>query len=410
MDPSTMPEPDGDQSPHHAAFLDLDSDIYLADPYPTLARLRTRGAAVRDSRGLWEFLRYDDVETLLRDPRMAAGGPALLTAQGVVTGPFFDWWGLLMFQTEGAMHHRLRRLGAKLISEETEAWTRRRAIEIANELLDRVTTGRMDVLADFAHRLPVVIVCELMGIPAEYHEQVGAWSDDVALGLSIAISPSSVARIDTAVRGLCDAARTVRHARHPLTAGAGPILRAAADGFPVTEAELVALLSNLLYAGHLTTKNLIGNGVLALLQNPDQLNRLRREPHLIDTAVEEFLRYDAPISGVVRRVVADFAQGGVELRANEFIVLSLLSANHDPARFDSPDRLDIARAHNRHLSFGWGTHYCLGAALARIEATVAISTLLDRFTDIRLATPYLSWRRSTRVRGLEELLVQVEAV
>ena len=387
--------------------LDFFSDHYWIDPYPALHQLRARSAAAKNTLGIWEILRYHDVESLFRDPRILAPGVSLLEEQGVFAGSFFEWWRLLMFQNEGSAHTRLRRLGSELVTREALHWTRVRTTKIANRLLDSVVSaGRMDVLADFAHIIPATVMCDLIGIPPEDYTQIAAWSDDVALGLSMFISPSSVERIDAAIDGLCNKSREALHnktSRHN-SDFIQPMLSSAARS-ETTEPEMVALLSNLLYAGHLTTKNLIGNGILALLRNPDQTEHLRRNPSLIKTAVEEFLRYDAPVSGAVRRVSEDFSAAGIDLKANELIFLSVLGANRDPARFANPDRLDIGRANNKHLSFGWGSHYCLGAPFARLEASVAIPILLMRCRELELDVPSLSWRRLTRMHGLDSLRV-----
>ncbi len=401
----------GDRStPESGEFLDYFSADYWIDPYPMLGRLRTQSAAVKNTVGVWEFLRYDDVEALFRDPRTSAAGIDLLKTQGILSGPFFDWWKLLMFQNEGETHTRLRRLAAKLLTREALDWAKIRTAEIANQLLDSVaSTGRMDILADFAHRLPIAVVCELMGLPAQDHQQIGAWSDDVTLGQSIFIGRSSVERIDAAVQGLCEKSRRIledqsRRGRH--LRFVRPLLDAMKSGYQVTEEEVVTLLSNLIHAGHTTTKNLIGNGILALLRNPDQMEILRRKPYVIKSAVEEFLRYDAPVAGTVRRVLKDFSAAGIELHENEFILLSILGANRDPSRFPNSDQLDIERTHNRHLSFGWGSHLCLGASLARLEASVAIPILLTRCIGLEVDAPSLNWRRFSRIRGLDSLPVR----
>ena len=403
-----MPLPGGHLVSDVSGNLDFFSEEYWLDPYPALHRLRRGSAAAKNTLGIWEFLRYHDVERLLRDPRVLVPGCSLLEAQGISMGSFFEWWRLLMFQNEGTAHTRLRRLGSELVTREALHWTQIRTDQIANQLLDSVVSaGSMDVLADFAHVIPATVMCGLIGIPLEDYAQIAAWSDDIALGLSMFIDQSSVRRIDAAVEGLCDRARQALHDKpgRPISDFIRPMVNSAANG-DATEPELVALLSNLLYAGHLTTKNLIGNGMLALLRNPDQIERLREDPGLIKSAVEEFLRYDAPVSGVVRRISEDFSIADIELQKDEFIFLSVLAANRDPGRFADPDRLDIGRADNKHLSFGWGSHFCLGAPFARLEARIAIPILLARCRELELDTSSLNWRKLTRMHALDSLRVR----
>lgn len=392
----------------NSPIIDFGSPDYWRDPYSTYRQFRPEHVAVKNTAEVLEILRYRDVEALLRDKRLVAPSVRLLEAQGINDGPFYEWWRLLMFQNEGATHSQLRRTGSRFVSREVLQWAQVRSEEIANELFDNFTPrGYIDVLDDFAHRLPVMVVCDLLKVPPDKYEEVGMWSDDVALGLSISITPSSVHRLNKAVDGLCRTAReAINEARYRPEGPYSNLADRTSHG--IAKIELVALISNLLYAGHLTTKNLIGNGILALLQNQDQLERLLACPDLIKQAVEEFLRYDAPVTGVVRQVHADFSLNGIDLHADELVFLSILSANRDPARFSNPDRLDISRKNNTHVSFGWAVHHCLGAPLARVEAAAAISIFLRRCRRPRLEHQELRWRKMTRIRGLESLVVHFD--
>ena len=402
-----QPKRSGGDAKSHYPIIDFDSDGYWRDPYATYRQLRRRYGAVKNSVDVLEILRYRDVEMLLRDKRIVSPSVRLLEAQGISEGSFYDWWRLLMFQNEGAAHSRLRRSGAGFLSRNALTWAATRSQELADELLDpHISDGRIDILADFGHLLPVMVVCDLLGIPPENYKEVAAWSDDIALGLSIAIAPASVALLNKAVDGLC---RVAFDGIRNNSALSRPHMRLRSEEPPeISQPELVALISNMLYAGHLTTKNLIGNGILALLRNPDQSKLLATYPHLIQSAVEEFLRYDAPVTGVVRQVASDVSLAGIELEKDRLIFLSISSANRDPDKFPDPDRLDITRKDKAHLAFGWAVHHCLGAPLARVEAAAAISAFLRRCMRPRLADQELQWRRLTRIRGLESLVVHFE--
>jgi cytochrome P450 len=282
--------------------------------------------------------------------------------------------------------------------------------DIVDGLLDRVQQqGAMDVIADLAYPLPVTVICEMLGVPATEHEAIRRWSADLVRSLD-AIGPFADADVQErgvqARRALGEYFRVLmserrRDPRPDLLTG---LIAAEDAGDRLTEGELLAMCVLLFVAGHETTVNLIGNGVLALLHHRDQLRRLRDEPALIPAAVEEFLRYDSPVQRTARIPVDDVEIEGHKIPHGTMVVAAIGAANRDPAHFSDPDRLDIARTENRHVAFGFGIHFCLGAPLARLEAQIAIGTLVSRAPKLQLATQAApEWRESLTLRGLKAL-------
>jgi cytochrome P450 len=291
---------------------------------------------------------------------------------------------------------------------------RPRAQTLADELLDAAASaGTLDVIGGFAMPLTLTIISEMLGVPIESREEMRAWAGVLVQAIDC--------KRDTAIYG---PATVVAMQMVALFQGALAERRAAArddllselllaheQGDHLSEQELIVTATTLLLAGHETTVNLIGNGTLALLRRPDQLALLRERPELIGSAIEEFLRYEAPSQMASRVAPDDMELGGQTIRRGDILNLLLGSGNHDPEAFSDPDSLDIARANNRHLAFGMGMHYCLGAPLARLEGQVAIETLLRRFPNLRLSDdPALApqWRETISFRGLRSLWVTLE--
>jgi hypothetical protein len=267
----------------------------------------------------------------------------------------------------------------------------------------------MDLIADVAYPLPVLVVCALLGVPAGEQDALRRWSADLARGLdalarpepaAIAAGNAAAAGLTAYFRGLVAARR--RAPRDDLLSG---LVAAREQGDRLSEDELLATCVMLFFAGHETTVHLIGNGMLALLRHPEQLARLRADPGLGPRAVEELLRYDGPVQRIGRTVLTDASVGGQRLRAGDSVAAVVGAANRDPDAFADPDRLDVARADNRHLAFSAGGHYCVGAPLARLEAQLALTTLLHRLPHLRLQTEALTWRQTAVLRGLQALPV-----
>jgi pimeloyl-[acyl-carrier protein] synthase len=266
------------------------------------------------------------------------------------------------------------------------------------------------VIEEFAYPIPVAVICEMLGVPIEDHERFKGWSVDIARGLDLIwLGPDSdVGRRSVAARhalaeyfrGLIAQRRAAP--RSDLLSG---LIAAEEAGDKLNEMELLATCILLLIAGHETTVNLIGNGMLALLRHRDQLERLQRDPGLITTAVEELLRFDGPVQRTARIPSEDVTLGGHTIAKGEMVMPFIGAADRDPAQFPDPDRLDIGRSDNRHIAFGWGIHFCLGAPLARIEGQIAINTLLRRLPKVSLATDVPEYRPSLTLRGLKALPV-----
>jgi len=274
----------------------------------------------------------------------------------------------------------------------------------------------VDLIADLALPLPVTVISELLGMPVEDHGQAREWAEAIAQALDPIVTEEQATRADRAVRELAAYIAEVveERRRHPGPDVLSRLIEARGDGVDeggrLSEAELISTVGLLFGAGHETTRNLIGNGMLALLRHPGELERLRRDPGLTRSAVEELLRYDSPVQLMGRGAREDAVVGGERVAAGEGLMLLIGAANRDPAQFRDPDRLDVGRSDVKMLSFGGGIHFCLGAMLARTEGQIAIGTLLARVRNLELATETLQWRSHITLRGLTALPVHIGAV
>jgi cytochrome P450 len=364
----------------------------------------------RSPLGFWVLTRYEDVVGVLRDPRFAKEAIAAFVAKrlGVeaTTGI-----GISMLDRDPPDHTRLRGLVSKAFTPKVVEGLRPRIRQIVDGLLDRAEDRHaMDLIEDFAYPIPVVVICEMLGVPVEDHERFRGWSLDLARGLDATLlGPQSdlAARATASRRALADYFRELIAERRAAPRGdlLSALIAAEEAGDKLSENELWATCILLLVAGHETTVNLLGNGTLALLRHPDQLQALRRSPRLIGSAIEELLRYDAPAQRTGRMPNTDVELGGKAIPKGALVLGLIGAANRDPAHFPDPDRLDLARADNRHLAFGWGIHFCLGAPLARAEAQAAIATLASRLPGLALATATPEWREASALRGLKALPV-----
>jgi len=383
---------------------------FVADPYPTYHRLRAEDPVHHSPLGFWMLTRYEDVVAVLRDARFAKEAIATLVAArfGV---PVPAGVGLSMLDRDPPDHTRLRGLVSKAFTPRVVERLRPHIQQIVDGLLARVEgAGSMDLIEEFAYPLPVTVICEMLGVPVEDHERFKAWGVDIARGLDAILLPpdSEVAQKSLAgrraladyFRGLIAERRT--SPRDDMLSG---LIAAEEAGDTLSENELLATCILLLVAGHETTVNLIGNGTLALLRHPAELRRLRERPGLIASAVEELLRYDGPVQRTARVPSEDVTLGGRSIGKGELVMPFIGAADRDPAQFPDPDRLDITRADNRHIAFGWGIHFCLGAPLARVEGQIAINTLVQRLPKLTLATDRPEYRQSLTLRGLQGLPV-----
>jgi hypothetical protein len=384
---------------------------FLADPYPTYRRLRTEDPVHHSPLDFWVLTRYEDVVAVLRDPRFIKEPLAALVAArfGVAVPPGV---GVSMLDRDPPDHTRLRSLVSKAFTPRVVEGLRPRIQEIVDSLITRAeAAGSMDLIDEFAYPLPVNVICEMLGVPVEDHERFKGWSLDIARGLdSILLPPESeVPRRSGAARhAMGDYFRglVAEHRASPRGDLLSALIAAEEAGDKLSEDELLATCILLLIAGHETTVNLIGNGTLALLRHPGELRRLRETPGLIASAVEELLRYDGPVQRTARIPSTDVTIGGRTIGKGEMVMPFIGAADRDPAQFTDPDRLDLARTDNRHIAFGWGMHFCLGAPLARVEGQIAIDALVRRLPKLELVTDEPEYRQSLTLRGLKTLPVR----
>jgi cytochrome P450 len=387
---------------------------FRIDPYPVYHRLRAEDPVHQSPFGFWILTRYDDCVAIAKDPRTSVDekkgkSHAELVAQLGYdpTGRAFGGARPFLF-LDPPDHTRLRRLVSKAFTPRVVEGLRPRIHELVEGMLDSVAeAGSMDVVADLAYPLPVTVISELLGVPAGDYETFRDWSDELARGLDpLQVASSEALDRELAVlnafgdylRGLIAERRTA-----PRDDLLSALVAAEDDGDKLTESELLMTCVLLLIAGHETTVNLIGNGAMALLRFPDQLDLLRRNPSLAPSAVEEFLRYDAPVQGTKRVMLDDVEIGGKVIPKGDQAILVIAAANRDPERFPDPDRLDITRADNHHLAFGFGIHHCLGAPLARVEGEIALTMLIGRFHDLQLKTDAPAYKENIVLRGLAQL-------
>jgi cytochrome P450 len=381
-----------------------------SDPYPIYHFIREHEPVHHAPDGSWVLTRYDHSAALLRDPRFSTN-PARLTEgpDAAAMGPIRQVGSSLMMFLDPPDHTRLRSLVSQAFTPRMVESLRPRIQLLVDKLLDAVVeTGEMDVLADLAYPLPTVVICELLGVPAEDRERFKSWSADASRLLDGYLDQTAMDKGMVAgmylfqyFTDLVDARR--KEPRNDLLSA---LLAAETQGDRLTHAELLSTATLLFVAGFETTMNLLGNGTLALLRNPDQLARMRDDPALVRSGVEELLRYDSPVHVTARIAKEDVPIGGEIIREGEQAVAILGAANRDPEQFPDPDRLDVARNPNRHLAFGGGPHFCLGASLARLEGQIAFGTLLRRLPDLELVTTEPTYRDHYVIRGLNELRVR----
>jgi cytochrome P450 len=384
---------------------------FHADPYPFYKRLREQEPVHQTPMGFWVLTRYDDCVAVLRDQRFGREEfQQMLSA--VYGGEEADRLPRSMLFRDPPDHTRLRGLVSKAFTPRTIEQMRDHIQEIVDRLLGRaLAQGGMDIIEDLAYPLPVTVICEMLGVPVDDHLSIRHWSADIARSLdAIGLAPSDkgiVERGQVARRALADYFRALvpERRRRPQADLLSGLIAAEEQGDKLSEAEVISMCLLLFIAGHETTVNLIGNGTLALLRHPDQLARLRAEPGLVPNAVEELLRYDSPVQRTARITTTEVEVAGHALGKGAMVVTALGAANRDPAQFPDPDRLDVARRDPRHISFGFGIHFCLGAPLARVEGQIALGTLLRRAPGLTLAETSPEWRESSVLRGLKQLRV-----
>ncbi len=389
--------------------IDLLSPQFIADPYPFYDRLRAAQPILFDPEWkLWFFSAYEDIAALLRDRRL---GRDLTEAPKPDPQTPFGWLHAnSLMEKEPPDHTRLRGLVNKAFTPARVEALRPLIEQSAHRLLDEVVRrGEMDLLADFAEPLPVLVIADLLGVPPEARSRLRPWSNRIVAMYEL--SPTvedarhanrAVSEFATFLRGLA-AERKLQPQDDLISA----LVEAEEQGSRLSEDELIATCILLLNAGHEATVNAIANGMLALFRNPDAYQHLRRSPEWLKSAVEEMLRYDTPLQLFRRWVCEEVAYKGFTLPRGTQVALLYGAANRDAARFPEPHRFDITRSDNPHLTFGLGIHYCVGAPLARLEMQVAVQTLLERLPNLRLADEaVLEYRPNYVIRGLKALPVR----
>ncbi len=390
---------------------------FHADPYPLYHELQQCDPLHRSYADFgWVVSRYQTIETVLRDQRFSAddrkGRPwktihkMMLQAGRLEKDEEFV---PSMLRLDPPDHTRLRKLVSKVFTPRAIQALRPQIENVVAQLLAAVQDAdTIDIIRDVANPLPIIVIAEMLGIPHADREQFKRWSDEAIRELDIA-SIDDLRRSGQAIKELnayfSDIIEQRRH--QPQDDLLSALILAEEEGDTLTVEEIYATCELLLIAGHETTTNLIGNGMLALLRNPEQLTLLRNAPDLMPNAIEELLRYDSPVQITSRYALEDCELDGQAIKKGQQLVLLLGAANRDPAVYEQPGRLDITRQDSKHLSFSIGIHFCLGAALARLEGQIAVSALLRRFPGLRLASDSVQWRDSATLRGLTALPVVI---
>ncbi len=401
------------------ASVNIASPEFKANPFPYYKRLRDESpvhrVALPGHQSAWLVTRYDDVVAVLKDERFVKEGLRVMTPEQIAKLPWmpsmFKPLSRNMLDVDPPDHTRLRTLVQQAFSPRLVEGMRGRVAELADELLSKAAhRGKMDLIGEYALPIPTTIIAEMLGIPVGDRHKFHRWSSAIlqaTAGISLFRALPPVFFFLRYLRKLVKSRR--KNPRDDLSTA---LVQAHGANESLSDDELLSMIFLLIIAGHETTVNLIASGMLALMEHPDQLKLLRSNPALIKSAVEELLRFSAPVETATERfALEDVELGGVKISKGEAVFAAIASANRDERQFANPDVLDITREPNKHLAFGQGIHFCLGASLARLEAQVAIALLLERTSDLRLAVEpeALTWRSGLVLRGLKSLPVKFTA-
>jgi cytochrome P450 len=397
--------------PSLSLFQLLDPAVH-ADPFPFYRRLREEAPVMWDPfMHTWVVTRYEDVHFVLKEfSADRTPDPKKMEALGLPSlGPVADLMARQMLFLDAPDHTRLRKLCMSAFTPRRVDAMEDKVREIAHDLIDKaVQGGECELIADFAEPFPAIVTAGLLGVPLEDHRQLKAWSATFAEMLgNFQHNPDRVRDVLKCVADMTgyfrDAVR--EQERNPHEGLIRSLMDAEVDGQRLSEDEVIANTIVTMVGGQETTTNLIGNGILTLTRQPDKMAQLRAHPEIIESAVEELLRYETPSQHTARIVKQDTEIGGKLMKKGEAVMAVMAAGNRDPERFPNPDELDLTRTDNRHLAFGWAAHFCFGAALARMEARISYLALLARMEDIRVAVPEnkLEWRTNSGLRGLSAL-------
>jgi cytochrome P450 len=391
----------------------LGSRGMLLNPYQVYQKLRTEAPVYwSEAWNGWVLTRYKDVQAILRDDRFSsARTPSLLNqlseTQRAELQDLSRYTSLWIGFVDKPEHTRLRAIAAQALAPRLFEAMRPRIQAVTDRLIDQVQArGQLDAIGDLAYRLPATVIADLIGIPEEQRARFKVCSDQfVAFAGPSRVDLDKARQAQDGLRAIIEFLRPVyaERCRAPQADILSVLTQCQVKGDLLNEMEVLILCTALAIGGHETTTNLIGNGLLALLRHPDQLDKVRSQPELIVTAVEELLRFEPPLQRVLRTAGTDIEFGGEQIRQGQFVLAMVAAANRDPEVFPEPECLDVERQENRHLSFGQGSRFCLGAQLARMEGQVAISTLLRRLPGLRLAGSQADWHENMGFRGLKTL-------
>jgi cytochrome P450 len=422
--PSSTPAPhqappSPNPAPARPVFDPFDPN-WSKDPFPLYAQLRQEAPIHKNDLGFWVLARHEDCLAVLRDKRASSDSLNVATErmpEGFRT-PIAedDPIATAMIEMRPFLfrdppdHTRLRGLVVKAFTPKVVEALRARTQEVVDELLDAaMAKNEVDLLDEFAYPLPVRVICDLLGVPLEDQDRFRGWSNALARGLDpdFLLTQEVIDERGEAVLQFSQYffELLAERRRHPGDDLLSRLVQAEDGGTVLSETELLSTCILLLVAGHETTVNLISGGTLALLRHPDQFERFRTDPSVTRSGVEEMLRYVSPVQLTGRALTEPCEFGGVEFQKGDFAMLLLASGNHDPEQFEDPERFDVTRTPNNHLGFGFGIHHCLGAPLARMEAQVALTSLVSRAPQLALTVDDVAYTNNVVLRGMESLPV-----
>jgi cytochrome P450 len=403
--------PAAEQDPPLSLYHLLDPEV-LANPYPLYERLREEAPVHWDPYlHAWVVTRYEDVSLVLKK-YLAARTPDPERLEALGMGELTPIAALMVRQMlflDPPEHRRVRGLASAAFTPRRVAHLREHIGQIAEELVDaQVGAGTFDVMDAIANPLPAIVTAEMLGVPTADHELLKNWSQSFAEMLgNFQHNPGRARQVVKSVEEMVDyfTDAVIRESTQPTEGLINALTTAEIDGDRFTQEEVVANVIVTMVGGQETTTNLIGNGLLTLLRQPEQLERLRSDPELMPSAVEELLRYESPSQHTARLAPEGAVLGGNQIEPGAAVIAVMGAGNRDPERFEEPNEVKLDRDDNRHLAFGWASHFCFGAPLARMEGQIAFETLLDRFDEITPTDESVSWRPNLGLRGLTELNV-----
>lgn len=384
------------------------------DPYPHYRRLREADPVHRSPFGYWVLTRYADLDLMLRSSAVSSEfhrDPTWVKHRGGTGCPIVESTRKWMLMLDGAAHRRIRGVMGKAFTPRAVTRLRPRIAAVIDDLLDTMGSGEVELIEQLALPLPVTVICELLGLPTGDRAKCREWTEKIAMVVDPAITPRMAEEMNRAEAefGAYITEQLEDRRLAPRDDMLSVLLAAEVDGERLSDAEIVANILLMFNAGHETTVNLIGNGLLALLRHPDQLALLRERPGLIETGIDELARYDAPVQLAARITTADVELPDATIPAGSKVMMLYGAACRDPERYPDPDRLDLTRGGVPPIAYGAGPHYCIGAPLGRLEAGMVITALLRRYSSLELATDDVVWRPNVNFRGVRALPLDLAA-